>query len=139
MSDPLERAIERGTQRRLLSEIADLRNKLAQTEAREAELEEYKRAAETCIFRHVAALSTARAEAAQWLEMSERHCRRQEAAEAEAEAMREALDQTILWLRRNASAEQENKSRSAFIEAHNAALKIKSAALQAHRLHGEEK
>jgi hypothetical protein len=37
----------------------------------------------------------------------------------------EKLNAIIWWLRRNADAERDPKVRAAFIEAHNAALKIK--------------
>lgn len=74
-----------------------------------------------------AALSTARAEAAQWLEMSERHCRRQEAAEAEADAMQEALE-GLLLINDNVSMVQREFFR-----------KKARAAIQAHRPHGKEK
>ncbi len=50
-----------------------------------------------------------------------------QAAEVEAGLRREfqeKLSDVITWLRRNANSEKEPKARAAFIEAHNAALKI---------------
>jgi cephalosporin-C deacetylase-like acetyl esterase len=40
-------------------------------------------------------------------------------------------DQIIAWLRRQASAERASIKRAAFVQAHNAALRIKSNALLA--------